>query len=119
MGRLGQRSARAEAPLTPLDWALLALLSGLVLGGLFLLVGIRRIERLADLPPLTAAAPLVSLIVAARNEERNVEVGARSLGLESWPEVEIDLGHRCLSGVALQHVPAALVAGCGADVVLT
>jgi formimidoylglutamate deiminase len=46
------------------------------------------------------------------------EVGARSLGLEKWPEIEIDLGHRSLAGVARDHVPAALLAGCGADVVL-
>ena len=46
------------------------------------------------------------------------DVGARSLGLVSWPQIEIDLGHRSLSGVAPDHVPAALVAGCGADVVV-
>jgi formimidoylglutamate deiminase len=46
------------------------------------------------------------------------EVGARSLGLEQWPGIEIDLTHRSLSGVARGDVPAALVAGCGADVVL-
>jgi formimidoylglutamate deiminase len=46
------------------------------------------------------------------------EVGARSLGLEAWPEIEIDLGHRSLAGVARDDVPAALLAGCGADVVL-
>ena len=45
------------------------------------------------------------------------EQGARSLGLDSWPEIEIDLGHRSLAGVARDDVPAALVAGCGADVV--
>jgi formimidoylglutamate deiminase len=45
------------------------------------------------------------------------EVGARSLGLDSWPEIEIDLDHRSLAGVAPEHVPGALVAGCGADVV--
>ena len=45
------------------------------------------------------------------------EVGARSLGLEAWPQIEIDLGHRSLAGVAAEHVPAALVAGCSADVV--
>jgi formimidoylglutamate deiminase len=45
--------------------------------------------------------------------------GARSLGLERWPDTEIDLGHRSLAGVAPEHVRAALVAGCGADVVLT
>ena len=44
--------------------------------------------------------------------------GASSLGLETWPEIEIDLGHPALAGVAAEHVPAALVAGCGADVVL-
>ena len=46
------------------------------------------------------------------------EVGARSLGLETWPEVEIDLGHPSLAGVAREEVPAALVSGCGADVVV-
>jgi formimidoylglutamate deiminase len=47
------------------------------------------------------------------------EVGARSLGLEDWPQIEIDLGHRSLAGVALEHVRDALVAGCGGDVVLS
>ncbi len=44
--------------------------------------------------------------------------GGRSLGLESWPEVEIDLGHPSLAGVAAGDVFDALVAGCGADVVV-
>jgi formimidoylglutamate deiminase len=44
-------------------------------------------------------------------------VGARALGLETWPEIEIDLGHQCLVGVDREHVLAALIAGCGADVV--
>ena len=43
--------------------------------------------------------------------------GARSLGLDAWDEVEVDLDHRSLEGVAPEHVHAALVAGCGADVV--
>lgn len=43
--------------------------------------------------------------------------GARALGLESWPELQIDLGHRSLEGVAADDVLDALVAGCGADVV--
>jgi formimidoylglutamate deiminase len=42
--------------------------------------------------------------------------GAASLGIDDWPPVEIDLRHRSLAGVALNHVPAALVAGCAADV---
>ena len=43
--------------------------------------------------------------------------GARSLALASWPAIEVDLSHRSLAGVAREHVEAALVAGCGADVV--
>jgi hypothetical protein len=45
------------------------------------------------------------------------ELGARSLGVEAWPEIEIDLEHRSLAGVDRDDVPAALVAGCAADVV--
>ena len=43
--------------------------------------------------------------------------GARSLGLDSWPELEIDLGHPSLEGVDPADVFDALVSGCGADVV--
>ena len=46
------------------------------------------------------------------------EVGARALGVESWPEADVDLGHPSLRGVDPEHVPAALLAGCGADVVV-
>ena len=46
------------------------------------------------------------------------ELGGRALGLEAWPEIEIDLGHRSLAGVQAEDVRAALVAGCGADVVV-
>ena len=46
-------------------------------------------------------------------------VGSRSLGLDSRAEIEIDLGHRSLRDVAPEHVPAALLAGCGADVVIS
>jgi formimidoylglutamate deiminase len=42
--------------------------------------------------------------------------GARALGLEEWPGVEVDLEHRSLQGVAPADVFDALVAGCGADV---
>lgn len=44
--------------------------------------------------------------------------GARSLGLEAWPEIEIDLEHGSLAGVSPADVFDALVAGCGADVVV-
>jgi formimidoylglutamate deiminase len=44
--------------------------------------------------------------------------GGRSLGLERWPDVEIDLEHRSLRGVRDADVFDALVAGCSADVVV-
>jgi formimidoylglutamate deiminase len=42
--------------------------------------------------------------------------GARSLGLDTWPDVEVDLGHPSLAGVDEENLLDALVAGCGADV---
>jgi formimidoylglutamate deiminase len=42
--------------------------------------------------------------------------GAAALGLEAWPEVEVDLGHRSLAGIAEADVPSALVYGCAGDV---
>jgi formimidoylglutamate deiminase len=45
--------------------------------------------------------------------------GARSLGIESWADIEIDLEHGSLRGIAPDDVRAALVFGCGADVVAT
>jgi formimidoylglutamate deiminase len=43
--------------------------------------------------------------------------GAASLGLEQWPEIEIDTGHRSLRGVDPGDLLDALVFGAGADVV--
>jgi formimidoylglutamate deiminase len=42
--------------------------------------------------------------------------GATSLGLEAWPDAEVDLDHRSLSGIAESDARAALVFGCAADV---
>ena len=42
--------------------------------------------------------------------------GAASLGLERWPDVEVDLEHHSLAGVEPGDVHAALVFGCSADV---
>jgi formimidoylglutamate deiminase len=42
--------------------------------------------------------------------------GARSLGLESWPEIQFDLGHESLRGVDAGDVFDALVSSCSADV---
>jgi formimidoylglutamate deiminase len=43
--------------------------------------------------------------------------GASALGLESWPEVMVNLAHPSLRGVAPSDVPAALVDGCCSDVI--
>ncbi|MBA2385303.1 MAG: amidohydrolase family protein [Actinobacteria bacterium] len=45
--------------------------------------------------------------------------GGRSLGLDAWPEIRVDLGHVCLRGVEDGDLFDALVAGCGADVVVS
>ncbi len=42
--------------------------------------------------------------------------GAAALGLESWPEASVDLGHPSLAGVEPADIPAALVLGCSAEV---
>ena len=43
--------------------------------------------------------------------------GARSLGLTGWEPIEVDLDHPSLAGVTDDHLRAALVSGCSADVV--
>jgi formimidoylglutamate deiminase len=45
--------------------------------------------------------------------------GARAIGLRDWDDIEIDAEHGSLAGVAPEHVRAALLAGCAADVVLS
>jgi formimidoylglutamate deiminase len=42
--------------------------------------------------------------------------GAAALGLERWPDVEVNLRHRSLAGIDAETVHGALVFGCGADV---
>jgi formimidoylglutamate deiminase len=44
--------------------------------------------------------------------------GARALHLAEWASIEIDTGHRSLAGVPPEHLAAALIAGCAADVVV-
>ena len=46
------------------------------------------------------------------------ELGARTLGIDEWPAITVDLGHRSLAGVARDDVLDALVSSCAADVVL-
>jgi formimidoylglutamate deiminase len=44
--------------------------------------------------------------------------GAAALGLDTWDDVEIDLDHPSLRGIAEEDVLEALLAGCGADVLV-
>ncbi len=44
--------------------------------------------------------------------------GARALQLDAWATVDVDLRHRSLAGVSPEHVEAALIAGCAADVLV-
>jgi formimidoylglutamate deiminase len=46
------------------------------------------------------------------------DVGARSLGLDAWAGIEVDVAHPSLAGFSPGDVPAALIAGCGSDVVV-
>ena len=43
--------------------------------------------------------------------------GALALGIDAWGDVDVDLAHASLDGVEAEHLRAALVAGCSADVV--
>jgi glycosyl transferase family 2 len=73
-----------------LAWAMLALLVGLSAAALDVVLGVRRLERLEGAAPRDASgAPLVSLVVAARNEARGIEAGARSLLAQHYPAFEI------------------------------
>lgn len=58
--------------------------------GLPLFFGMRKIKRLIDIEPTCGAGwPRVSVIVAARNEERDIEAGLRSLLQLDYDEMEV------------------------------
>ena len=82
-----------------------------------------RIDPLEELRELEGIARRESLQRGVFSPDALLEIGtaagARSLALREWEEIEIDLKHHSLAGVAAEHVRAALVAGCGADVVLS
>ena len=56
--------------------------------------------------------PLDTLLCAGADE------GAAALGLDDWPGIEIDTEHPSLQGIDDCDVLAAVVHGCGADVIL-
>ena len=75
--------------MTLLAWLMLALLLLLAGSALDLVLGLRRLEHLARLPPRSSnAAPLVSFVIAARDEARGIEAAARSLLAQRYPALE-------------------------------
>jgi formimidoylglutamate deiminase len=98
-------------------------LAGLLERGIPLSIGSDsnvRIDPLEELRELEGTARRQELRRNVIPVERLLEIGssagATALGLRQWPGVEVDLGHRSLLGVDPADVPAALVHGCGADV---
>ncbi|RDI75158.1 Cytosine deaminase and related metal-dependent hydrolase [Gaiella occulta] len=80
-----------------------------------------RIDPLEELREIEGIARRQSGIRGVFGTDALLEMGSaaggRAIGLAGWSEIEIDLDHCSLAGVAAEHVPAALVAGCAADVV--
>ena len=79
-----------------------------------------RIDPLEELRELEGTARRQMLRRNVIPPERLLEIGSRlgaaALGIGDWPGIEANLDHRALRGVDPADVPAALVHGCGADV---
>jgi formimidoylglutamate deiminase len=72
---------------------------------------LRELEGVARRRTLRRNVLSVSTLLSCGADE-----GAASLGLERWPDAEVNVEHPALAGVEPEHVHAALVFGCSADV---
>ena len=72
---------------------------------------LRELEGIARRVSGRRAVVPVSTLLCFGSDE-----GAAALGLDRWPDTEVELGHPSLGGVAPEDVHAALVFGCSADV---
>jgi formimidoylglutamate deiminase len=72
---------------------------------------LRELEGVARRRTLRRNVLSVSTLLSCGADE-----GAASLGLERWPDAEVSVEHPALAGVEPEHVHAALVFGCSADV---
>jgi formimidoylglutamate deiminase len=79
-----------------------------------------RIDPLEELRELEGTARRLALRRNVFAPEELLQIGsadgAAALGLATWPETEVDLGHHSLAGVPRGELQAALVFGCAADV---
>lgn len=80
-----------------------------------------RLDPLEELRELEGTARRQELRRNVVSVQELLEIGssegARALALDEWPDIEVDLAHPALAGVAEDDLAAALVLGCGADVV--
>jgi cellulose synthase/poly-beta-1,6-N-acetylglucosamine synthase-like glycosyltransferase len=95
---------------TPLFWIALALTVFLLGSGLDVVLGLRTLAQVADLPPWEGLdPPLVSVIVPARNEARHIEVALRSMLAQRYPALEfvaVDDRSEDATGVMLDRLAA-------------
>ena len=79
-----------------------------------------RIDPLEELRELEGTARRQALRRNVVSPEELLRIGtsagAAALDVDQWPDVQVDLEHRALAGVADGEVEAALVFGCAADV---
>jgi formimidoylglutamate deiminase len=79
-----------------------------------------RVDPLEELRELSAIARREALSRDVLPPDELVAIGtaggARAIGLDGWPSVDVDLDHPALRGVARDDIEAALVTSCGADV---
>ena len=80
-----------------------------------------RIDPLEELRELSGIARREAMTREAIGHEELLATGsiggARALELDTWPSIDVDLGHPSLQGVSDDAVRAALVTSCTADVV--
>jgi glycosyltransferase involved in cell wall biosynthesis len=75
--------------MTLLGWTTLAMCAVIVASGIDVLIGLATTPRLGDQPPRAdVGAPAVSIVVAARDEERGVERAMASLLAQRYPALE-------------------------------
>jgi formimidoylglutamate deiminase len=73
---------------------------------------LRELESIARRETLRRNVIPVDTLLSA-----GTSAGASAIGIDSWPPTEIDLEHVSLVGVEPDQLGAALVFGCGADVI--